>query len=136
MPTTDLLRAVREDALDLVFPAWCAGCDDPGRTLCDDCRAHLRAAPTVQTLPGGIVVHSGLRFDGVAARVLRALKEDGRTPLARPLGGVLGEALRAAAAGAGGHADEITVVAVPSSRAALRRRPRCTPTSVTRSSAS
>ena len=64
-------------------------------------------------------------FDGVPARVLRALKEDGRTGLARALAPGLamatGAALDAASAGAG-SAETVVLVPVPSSRAAFRRR--------------
>jgi predicted amidophosphoribosyltransferase len=52
----------------------------------------------------------------VAARVLRALKEDGRTGLARALAPALAAAVAAL------DAPGAVVVPVPSSRAALRRR--------------
>ncbi len=67
--------------------------------------------------PGGPVdVWSGLAFEGVAARVLRAIKEDGRTGLAAALAPALAEVLdRAGAAGC-------VVVPMPTSRAAYRRR--------------
>nr|WP_274637856.1 phosphoribosyltransferase family protein [Microbacterium bovistercoris] len=115
------------DALALVFPIDCAGCGAPDVALCDDCRRMLRPAVTERTLEDGLRVRSGLDFAGVPARVLRALKEDGRTGLARPLARALGAA-------AGGPADacgvargalvepDVVVVPVPTSRAAMRRR--------------
>src|SRR5690606_9889047 len=51
-------------------------------------------------------------------RALRALKEEGRTELARPLAPALRAALTAAGAGHTG----LVVVPVPTSRAAMRRR--------------
>jgi predicted amidophosphoribosyltransferase len=71
-----------------------------------------------RVLPSGLVVWSGLPFEGAAAGTLRALKEDGRTGLARSLAPALVAALTAAADGR----DGLLVVPVPTSRAAMRRR--------------
>jgi predicted amidophosphoribosyltransferase len=109
------VRAALGEALSLAFPVACAGCDEPDGPLCAPCRATLVPDVTCRTLPSGLTVCSGLSFDAVPARVLRALKEDGRTGLAR----ALAPALRAAAA----EASAFDVVAVlPTSRAAMRRR--------------
>ncbi len=116
MPSSDLRGALAE-ALSLVFPTWCAGCDLPGVPLCTDCAAALAPDPRSRRLPDGLRVHSAFAFEGVAARVIRALKEEGRTPLARPLGAALRAAAQAADAG-----GDVHVVPVPTSRAALRRR--------------
>jgi len=112
------VRAALADALALVLPVACAGCDAPDVTLCGDCIAALRPAAASRPLPGvpGIRVWSGLRFEAVPARVLRALKEDGRTGLARALAPAL------AAAEAGVAAAGAIIVPVPTSRAAYRRR--------------
>jgi predicted amidophosphoribosyltransferase len=67
----------------------------------------------------GVDVWSGLPFDGVPARVVRALKEDGRTGLARDLAPALRAAVEAAASGS---SRPPAVVPVPTSRAAYRRR--------------
>jgi predicted amidophosphoribosyltransferase len=72
----------------------------------------------VRSLLPGLAVCSALDFSGVPARVLRAFKEDGRTGLARPLGG----ALAAAVARVEGAGAEVAIVPVPSSRRAFRRR--------------
>lgn len=116
-----LIRAASEQALALVLPTSCAGCDAGDVTLCERCRAMLRADVAHRVIDGGVRVSSALPFEGVPARVLRALKEEGRTPLARPLG----VALAAAVAGVIGDGDgdgSALLVPVPSSRAALRRR--------------
>lgn len=111
------VRHALADALSFVLPIDCAGCAAPDAALCDEC---LRAlAPDVRTQHvAGVPVASALVFDGVAARVLRALKEDGRTSLAR----ALAPALRAAAASVLGPGDDVAVVPMPTSRAAMRRR--------------
>ena len=101
------------EALAVVFPTSCAGCDAVDVVLCAACRAALAPHPERRILPGGLAVTSALAFDGVPARVIRALKEDGRTALARPLG----EALAAC-----WPAGEAVAVPVPTSRAAMRRR--------------
>jgi len=117
------LRDALAEALALVLPVACAGCDEPDIALCEACCALLRPSVT-RSRPG---VWSGLRFEGVAARVVRALKEEGRTGLARHLAPALRAAVDAAEAGASGHggtapAHTVVVVPIPTSRAAYRRR--------------
>lgn len=112
-----LLAALR-DALWLAFPVSCCVCGEEGADLCDDCRALIVPRARSRTLPGGLRVWSGLDFAGAVAPVVRALKEEGRTALARPLAAGLAVAVEAAA---GGAAD-VLLVAVPTSRAAMRRR--------------
>ena len=96
------VRAALAEALALVLPVVCAGCDEPDIALCEACAAAL-ADPAIGSdrrtagADAGIAVWSGLRFDGVAGRVLRALKEDGRTGLARALAPALAAAVAAAA---------------------------------------
>ncbi|MBU4465561.1 MAG: ComF family protein [Actinobacteria bacterium] len=77
----------------------------------------MRATARARTLPGGLVVRSGLDFDDAVARVIRALKEEGRTALARPLAPALAVSLSAFDVPA-----ETTIVPIPTSRAAMRRR--------------
>lgn len=114
-----LVRAALAETLLLLFPTSCAGCDAPDETLCPACRMGLRPTPigraTSAEVP--VTVWSGTTFDGVVARVIRALKEDGRTPLAAELA----PALRLAAERAG-FVDGVVVVAVPTSRSSFRRR--------------
>ncbi|MFJ6653219.1 ComF family protein [Microbacterium sp. NPDC091313] len=110
-----LVRAALADALTFVLPVDCAGCGAADETLCAACRQQLTPDPLVRRL-GSLEVRSGVLFDGPAARVIRALKEDGRTGLARELA----PALRAAAGG--WDEDGIVVVPVPTSAAAMRRR--------------
>jgi ComF family protein len=110
-----LVREALEDALALAFPVECAGCDAPDEALCADCRAALAPVPASRAVTGGIRVVSSLPFDGVPARVIRALKEDGRTSLARALAPALAAAVH--------RLDPAAVlVPMPTSRAAMRRR--------------
>ncbi|TDN88425.1 phosphoribosyltransferase family protein [Microbacterium sp. BK668] len=105
------------DALALVLPVDCSGCDAPETLLCEECRISL--APRVRRrLIDGVAVWSGVGFEGPPARVIRALKQDGRMGLARALAPALAAAVRAAA----GAGDPVVVVPVPTSRAAFRRR--------------
>lgn len=85
------LRSAVADALAVVFPVRCAGCDRPDVDLCAPCAAELASDALERRLPGGLRVRSAVVFDGVAARVIRAFKEDGRTALASALGDVLRE---------------------------------------------
>lgn len=115
------VREALAQALALVLPVVCAGCGEPDVSLCEVCADALRPAPHRQALlpdgpAGGFPVWSGLRFEGVASRVLRALKEEGRTGLARDLAPAL-----AAAVAASAHPTAL-LVPIPTSRAAFRRR--------------
>ncbi|MCR2816136.1 ComF family protein [Microbacterium jiangjiandongii] len=114
IPLPPAVRGALADALSLAFPTWCAGCDLPDTPLCAPCRAHLVPEPRRRTA-GGLEIWSGLSFEGVTARVLRAFKEDGRTSLARALAPALAAAL-------GACDPHAAVVPVPASPASVRRR--------------
>lgn len=117
--TWSVIRTAFADALALVLPIACAGCGIPDCALCAQCAAALAPRIAVRRVDG-LDVRSGLSFDGVAARVVRALKEDGRTGLAR----ALAPALRAAVSDlvGGEQAGDVLLVPIPTSRAAFRRR--------------
>lgn len=115
-----LARAMA-DALALLMPVSCAGCADPGRVLCDPCRAAVAArVERVGLGPDAdpLAVDAAFPLAGRAAAVVRALKEDGRVDLSRPLG----RALRPALACAAGDASRVFAVPVPSGRASTRKR--------------
>lgn len=119
-PRPAVVREALAGALALVFPTWCAGCDRPDAVLCADCRATLAPSVTSRALAGALAVHAGLPFSGVAARALRACKEEGRTALVPALAPALAAAADAALAPAAG--ERVIVVPVPASAAAVRRR--------------
>jgi ComF family protein len=118
----DVIRGVRaalSDALAVLFPESCAGCGAGYAVLCAECVVALAPVCAQTRLASGARVVSGLRFDGVAARVVRSLKEEGRTGLSRALAPALAAAVASVAAD---DAGEFIVVPVPTSRAAFRRR--------------
>lgn len=98
----------------MLLGASCAGCDEPGRLLCDGCRNLLRPVPVRRALTAGLSATAALPFDGVAARCIRAVKEDGSTLLVRPLAAALRAVVPSDPA--------VLLVPVPTSRAAFRRR--------------
>ena len=109
------------DALAWVLPVECAGCGMPDRMLCGTCRGHLVPAPVVSRVAGAdantddyLEVVAAMPYGGTLQRVLLALK-DGRTPLADPLAPLLASVLARVP-------DEVEIAAVPSTRAAIRRR--------------
>lgn len=103
-----------------LFPVPCAGCGVEGRALCTACRPALAAKVATGEVPGVGPVASGLRYDGVARAVLLALKEHGATGLAGPLSRPFAEAVTAVLADP--RTEGAALVAVPSTRAARRRR--------------
>lgn len=99
-----------------LLAASCAGCDTPGSLLCPTCRRELVPRPQDALTPRGMRVTAALPLEGVAARCVRRLKDEGDTLLARPLGALLATTLR----------PEVTpttwVIPVPTARRAFRRR--------------
>lgn len=100
------------DALAVLFPVDCAGCGTPDRSVCAACAASLDEPPIESRTPGGLVVRSALRYEGVPRKLLLALKEDNRTDVARTLRRSLTPLLDPA----------LTLVAIPPSRQAWSRR--------------
>ena len=108
--------AVAEEALALLLASVCPGCDRAGTLLCQECRRRLIADPVEVRTPDGLPVHAALVYEGVPARSIRRVKEEGATMLARPLGRALSAVLSVRVpAGA-------VLVPVPTGRAAYRRR--------------
>jgi ComF family protein len=106
------------DLLDLLLPRACAGCGRPGVAVCARCLAALRGPARLarpRPCPAGLPPVWALgAYDEPLRSLLIAHKERGRTDLSR----VLGTAL----AGAPPMLCAEVVVAVPSSRAAVRSR--------------
>jgi ComF family protein len=111
----DPLRSALLDALALFFPVECAGCGAPDRAVCAACRDDLRPIPAYRALADGTPVVTALRYEGVARRVILALKEEGRTEVVRALAPAVIAAL-------GAVPDAALLVPVPSSRPARRGR--------------
>lgn len=106
------LRGATRRALDLIFPPRCEGCGTLGRDwFCDRCIASMRriappfCARCGEELPGDEAacascarhplpdalagIRSVARFEGPLRSAIHALKYDGRTVLAEPLGEML-----------------------------------------------
>ncbi|HJA05243.1 MAG TPA: ComF family protein [Candidatus Microbacterium stercoravium] len=111
-----LVRAL-SGALALALPVACAGCGEQGVSLCTACAEAIEPCVRVIDLHG-LTVCAALRYEGVAARIVRAYKEDGRTDQRRRLA----TALRAALAAASGGQRDLLAVPVPGGRARSRRR--------------
>lgn len=113
-----ILRAVGAvlDAFAALSPVDCAGCGGADRSLCAECRRQILPAVTPRTLADGSIVYTALRYEGVVRQALLALKESGRTDVAKPLGAALAFALARATE------TRAEIVPMPTSRAAWRRR--------------
>jgi predicted amidophosphoribosyltransferase len=106
------------ETLAFLFPVPCAGCGAEGRALCAGCASRLAPQPTTLDLHGVGRVRAGLAYDGAARGAVLALKEEGRMGLAGPLAAPFAHAVAAALA----EVPDAVVAAIPSSRAARRRR--------------
>ena len=107
-----------QDALAFLVPVPCAGCGLEGRALCAGCAAGLAARISSEPVAGVGTVTAALPYDGVARAVLLALKEHGRSGLAGSLAAPFAVAVAHALAADPGA----VVAAIPSTRAARRRR--------------
>jgi predicted amidophosphoribosyltransferase len=95
----------------MVFDSRCAGCNQPGDLLCSRCRFSLAAAPAQLTSDR---VRAALPFDGVARRVVLAMKYRNRRRVSRELGRLMVRRLRP------GRVDVVTWA--PTSGARVRAR--------------
>jgi len=111
-----MLSTIADEILAFLVSANCPGCDRIGTLLCGDCRDLLTAAPLARTTPDGLAVRAALSYQGVPARCIRRLKEEGATMLARPLGRTMRTVILDA------WEEGAVLVPVPTSRSAFRRR--------------
>lgn len=116
MHTESSLARIGAEVAAFLLAATCAGCDEPGSLLCSRCRADLVPRAQMGVTPRGMPVRAALPMEGVAARCIRRLKDDGETLLARPLGALLATVLAPEAT------PHTWVVPVPTARRAFRRR--------------
>ncbi len=104
------------DAWAVLSPVACAGCGADDRTLCGACLSAITPRLHEVALSGGLQVTSALRYEGVVRQAILALKEQGRTDVARPLAAALSAAIASAVRG------EVELATIPPSRSAYRRR--------------
>lgn len=124
------MRDLATSLLDLVLGRSCAGCDEPGVLLCDQCilglqpRVRLRRDLDVSDVMEGlrIPVVCALDYRGATRQVLFRYKDH----RIRQLAGALSPALAASITFAAEHAAvplrEILISPVPTRRSSIRRR--------------
>jgi len=93
------------------FTTACAGCNQPGPTLCRTCRFSLASAATQVSADG---VLAALPFDGVARQVLHGLKYRNRRSVANQLAQLMVRRLRV------GAVDVVTWAPTSGARARAR----------------
>ena len=117
------LREAILDALAVVSPLACAGCDVDDRALCSGCRGQMQPHPFARPLDDGTPVWAALVYDSVVRRAILGLKEQGRTDVARALAAPLRSAVSCSVLHAGSSATGTVELAIPPvNRASFRRR--------------
>ncbi|TCC28272.1 ComF family protein [Kribbella speibonae] len=109
--------------MDLVLGGRCAGCTRPGVTLCGGCRRLLTELTPFRTWPdprppGLAPPTAAAPYAGELRNLILAHKEHARYALARPLGELLANVVRAAL----DQHRAAWICPVPSPRATVRRR--------------
>lgn len=115
---------------DLVVGVGCRGCGRGGRALCRPCahalaaaaRGSAREVPPRPCPPGLVRPWATAAYDGLVRELVGAHKEDGVVALARPLGGLLAEAVAGLLSEHGAADLPVLLVPVPSRPGASRRR--------------
>ena len=95
----------------MIFTTLCAGCNQPGTSLCNRCRFSLASAPS-QLSDTGIM--AALPFEGVARQVVHGLKYRNRRQVARQLARLMVRRLRV------GKVDVVTWAPTSGARARSR----------------
>ncbi|MGP3970757.1 ComF family protein [Streptomyces sp. 6N223] len=114
-----------QEIVGLVLPVACSGCGEGRVVLCEECRRVLGAGPARRVRPwpeppGLPPVYAVAEYADRARAVLLAHKERGMLALAVPLGRALALSVRAACGE--GRGGPLSLVPVPSARAAVARR--------------
>lgn len=113
------------DALGMLFPVRCAGCGQPDRGVCSQCREALGAgAPVVELLAPELPLVTSAAYDERMKRIVDAYKERGRVDTAAVLAPFLRQSIAALVhqQWSQARAGELLLVPVPSTRAATARR--------------
>lgn len=85
---------VLQSILDLVFPPQCAGCKQSGNILCPACRMAIRPRSLLvpsYDIHGISCLYAANSYQGILRTCIHALKYDGITRLAEPLGMLLSQ---------------------------------------------
>lgn len=110
-----------EQWLDAFAPTSCVSCKSPGSYLCSDCRLEVQLQPrrVVRSELEGVALTD---FSGVAASIVVAFKDQGRTILKTWLAEALAEAIRWGFATEHQAFHDLELVCLPSTNEAFRRR--------------
>jgi len=95
----------------MIFATLCAGCNQPGTTLCNRCRFSLASASSQFSETG---IMAALPFEGVARQVVHGLKYRNRRQVARQLARLMVRRLRV------GKVDVVTWAPTSGARARSR----------------
>ena len=127
-----IIRNALLDACAVLMPVECAGCGTSDRSLCANCQSLLAPVVTQRYFGNDLTVFSALRYEGEVRRVTLAMKEQNRTDVARALAKPLAAAVQRGLAMDWPTlnwptltcplGEPVELVAVPTSRAAYRRR--------------
>jgi predicted amidophosphoribosyltransferase len=109
--------------VDLVLGGSCAGCERPGVTLCQDCKADLAALTPFTAVPtpepaGFPRATACSPYEGTLRRLILEHKEHARYSLAKPLGRTLATAVGLAIE----PGRAAWICPIPSARATVRAR--------------
>ncbi len=83
-----------QSVLDLVFPPQCAGCNQAGTILCNQCLTSIcphALLPPRYDVPGIHAIYAVNTYQGTLRTCIHALKYEGNTRLAQPLGMLLAQ---------------------------------------------
>jgi len=127
---TGAVSGLLSSVADVVLGRSCAGCDEPGIALCEECRRALRARPRLRRsvdlgdIEGGLhlPVACSLEYRGAVRQVLYRFKDHRIPHLARPLAPALAASIGFAAEHAGVECTDTTLVVMPTRRSTAKRR--------------
>ena len=134
---TTTTRAALAILLDLILPATCAGCAQPGPPLCQTCTTTL-SAPFRVSRPGlahGPPVYALAAYEGPARAAVIAYKGKHRRDLTRPLSRPLAAALPCLPGATPDKTGTWWLIPAPSRKSESRRRGGCHLTRLARATA-
>jgi predicted amidophosphoribosyltransferase len=119
-----ILAAARE-ALSVLVPVSCVGCERADVAVCEECEGRMTGEAMRREIGSGFAVWAGTEYTDVARRAILALKNEHRTDAAAALARVLVPAIHASLSELSrrpGAPRHVALAAPPSSLSAYRRR--------------
>ncbi len=120
-PVESRLLTALLDAAAVLAPVICAGCGSNDRALCLECRRCLEVSVVERDLDDETRVFAALRYESAVRSAILGYKEHGRTDVAAALAVPFARAIAAAVVASTPH-RRVELVALPTGRAAYRRR--------------